>query len=108
MSRQPYSKQVISKETEEKIRKQKEMTRINTMKIQRVKRDKCFVMNITPKKYSGLKYLGNYVDTFNERINFNDRRLIYLEPTLFLNKTVLDIGCGDASLSIQIAIKMFP
>ncbi len=57
-------------------------------------------------KYS----LGNYDSYYNYRYEkrWQDPRLKLLKKDLFLNKTCLDIGCNEGSLTIMIAIRFFP
>lgn len=54
-----------------------------------------------------MKYFGNYLQTKDTR-SHDDIRLSHLSSDYFLNKNVLDLGCGDGSIAIEIAIKMFP
>ena len=53
---------------------------------------------------------GNYDKYYNYRNNqrWQDPRIKVLEKEFFLNKSVLDIGCNDGSLTILLAIKFFP
>ena len=54
-----------------------------------------------------MKYFGNYFKIKDER-SHADIRLAHLSPDFFINKNVLDLGCGDGAIAIEIAIKMFP
>ena len=44
--------------------------------------------------------------TFTTR--YNDPRIKYLSPDYFTNKFVLDIGCNEGFLDIEISIRFFP
>jgi 7SK snRNA methylphosphate capping enzyme len=54
-----------------------------------------------------MKYFGNYLQTKDAR-SHDDIRLPHLSSDYFTNRNVLDLGCGDGSIAIEIAIKMFP
>ncbi|KAL4507978.1 hypothetical protein ABPG72_021351 [Tetrahymena utriculariae] len=53
---------------------------------------------------------GNFRSYYDHRYEkkWSDPRLKVLDRNWFLNKEVLDIGCNDGSLTLQIAIKYFP
>lgn len=53
---------------------------------------------------------GNYKNYYKNRYEkkWNDPRLKQLSLEYFLNKTVLDIGCNDGSLTLQVAKRYFP
>lgn len=64
-------------------------------------------IDITPEQYRGMNFLGNYASTKEVR-EYSDPRLRYLDNEYFLNKKVLDIGCGEGTLALEVAIRMFP
>ncbi|KRX04299.1 hypothetical protein PPERSA_11423 [Pseudocohnilembus persalinus] len=53
---------------------------------------------------------GNYKSYYQNRNEkrWQDPRLTVLSKHYFTNKKILDIGCNDGSLTLQIAIKYFP
>lgn len=59
-----------------------------------------------------MKMLGNYYpDHFiggQDVECFSDARLAHLPSEHFLRKEVLDIGCGEAFLTIELAIRYLP
>ncbi len=51
---------------------------------------------------------GNYHNYYSTREHYIQRRFSLLSSELFLNKTVLDIGCNDGTFLLLLAIRYFP
>lgn len=60
---------------------------------------KDFKLDIAPNKYKGMHFFGNFKDK-NNRSTLNDPKVNVLPLELIINKTVLDLGAGDASITI--------
>ena len=69
-------------------------------------------MNITPQEYRGMHLLGNFSRQFiwrpNQDFELQDHRVALLPSSLFKNKTVLDVGCGEGKVAIEVAMRYFP
>lgn len=53
---------------------------------------------------------GNSKDYYKKRgaIGFNDPRITFFDSKFLTNKKVLDLGCHDGSLTLQIALRYLP
>lgn len=54
-----------------------------------------------------MHFFGNYKNKGHKN-TLNDPRITALPHELIVNKTVLDLGAGDASTTIEIAMRLFP
>lgn len=60
---------------------------------------KNFCLDIAPDKYRGMHFFGNFKHK-GHKSTLDDARINVLPHELIINKTVLDLGAGDASTTI--------
>ena len=66
-----------------------------------------FCLDIAPDKYKGMHFFGNFKSK-DHKTTLSDPRINVLPHDLIINKTVLDLGAGEASTTIEIAMRLFP